>query len=302
MGFNKGQFGSSAARARWRLQRVMASMWIIVSFTGWIVHTHLGSPLWLFPEIYLSILVVFQMWHWAAHQRWLFYPMWKVHVYHHWVVYPPKKFLSKVYQDDKAGRTILTSIAHDGPLYAGVASNLALLHAAGLTRPIDNFAALGFILVVAKFTNFIHHATHIEGHWMERFIYFHDLRALHYTHHQGTALHNFGMLDFTGDLLGQALFAPNYELSNRIAQKESHGPGNGTEHRSSVKPGPAPEIIRDGLEETIFLAIAAAVELIVGILGTLFGSVKVSPNMESAKPADSQTVAPSHWNDFFFFN
>jgi hypothetical protein len=327
MGFTKGVFGGSAARARWRLMRLSISLWIIVFLFSMLLYFFAGSPLWLLPEVYFSLLVVFQIWHWAAHQRWLFYPMWKVHVYHHWVIYPPKKFLSKVYKDDKAGRTTFTSLAHDGPLYLGVLANIAFLNAVELVRPLDCLAALVYIYLISAFTNFVHHATHVEGHWIEKFVYFHDLRALHYTHHQGTALHNFGILDFSGDIAGETLFAPNYELSNRKLNPEETAElcGHGNEHRSSVCPGPSPTVACNGLKEVAFYIIASSLEYSIGFLGLVFGAASetVDKNRRDVSTYESNfskneneilgvskmktthhapQIAPSHWGDFFLFN
>ncbi len=225
---------------------------------------------------------------------------------------------------------MLTSIAHDGPLYLGVASNVALMYAYGFLTPVDALAALSFIAVVASYTNWIHHAMHIEGHCLERFVYFHDLRALHYTHHQGTALHNFGMLDFSGDLAGHALFAPDYALSNRkgpnvpgIAAAEpggaacASGPGDNNEHLSRVQPGPDPLLARDGLQEVAFFALSLTIERIVRGLGTVFGDAKevhakgdtppIKPVLADKKPVvsapvENAHVSPEFWGDFFFFN
>lgn len=326
MGFTKGEFGGSAARARWRLIRVSASLWIFVLILAALLYSSIGTSLWLLPEVYLSVLVMFQIWHWAAHQRWLFYPMWKVHMYHHWTVYPPKKFLSKVYKNDKAGRTTLTSLAHDGPLYLGILSNIALIYFADLARPLDCLAAILFLYAIATFTNFIHHVCHIEGHWIEKFVYFHDLRALHYTHHQGTALHNFGILDFSGDLAGHALFAPNYAMSNRKpdAKESAELLGKGDEHQSTVHPGPLPTLARDGLMEVGFYLIALSIELTVGFLGLVFGVAddkqvkkkkvtdiiekipakrgKLTAQKAGETPVSTQDVPPSYWGDFFLFN
>ena len=105
MGFTKGKFGSSLERAKWRLKRVMMSMWIIITASGVLLHVLLGTALWLTPILYLMGLIAFHGWHYMAHQRNILYPMYKVHMYHHWKVYPPKRFLSKIYQNDKAGRT-----------------------------------------------------------------------------------------------------------------------------------------------------------------------------------------------------
>jgi hypothetical protein len=217
MGFSKGVFGGSAARARWRLLRTMLSMWILISSFSIVFHRTLDTPLWLLPQLYFVLLLVFHGWHWAAHQRWLCYPMWKVHMYHHWKVYPPKRFLSREYQNDKPGRTRLGSVAHDGPLYFGIVGNVAMLHALGLVDPVGVAVCVATYAFVGSFANWLHHTFHIEGHWIERYVYFHDLRALHYTHHQGTAKHNYGFLDFTGDLASGVLQQPDYALSNAAA-------------------------------------------------------------------------------------
>ena len=288
MGFSKGKFGSSAARTNWRLLRVMLALWIIIVACGVALHLGLDTPWWLTPQLYLVGLVSFHFWHWAAHQRRLLYPMWKVHMYHHWKVYPPKRFLSREYMNDKAGRTRLTSLMHDGPLYALLIGNIAALHATGwLPRTCDVTAALFAYAAVGSFFNWMHHTLHLEGHCIERFVYFHDLRALHYTHHQGTAEHNFGFIDFAGDVLGDSMVKPDYALSNsRCAGRggrEAGGggataaasvSGSGDEHISKVKAGPLPTLAADGLQECAFVGMCFVIEGLVGALGMIFGAAK----------------------------
>ena len=318
MGFTKGKFGTSAVRARWRLIRVMISMWIIICISGVLCYIALGTPLWLLPQLYGVGLCVFHAWHWAAHQRRLLYPMWKVHMYHHWHVYPPKRFLSRVYKNDKKGRTNLGSVLHDGPLYLGIIANIwALWHFQLLTKPADVLVSVLTNAWVGSFSNWLHHTFHIEGHWIERFVYFHDLRALHYTHHQGTAKQNYGFLDFSGDLAGGTTMAADYSLSNKmkkdgeeVGDLSSASLGDGSEHRSTVAPGELPGILRDGFKECAFCAFCFVIWLLIGAQGALFGAPryrggdnpdkKVAQTDELGQPSDSNLT--SVWTDFFLFS
>lgn len=292
-------------------------MFLIVAAIGWFLRFTIGSPIWLALEIYAYILVAFQLWHWAAHQRILFFgllpnPMYRVHLYHHWHVYPPTRFLSTLYKDDKAGRTTVGSLAHDGPLYALMVLNIALLKYYELINWYDVVASVGVVGFVGSYSNWMHHAIHIEGHWIERFVYFHDLRALHYTHHQGTALHNFGIIDFGTDYLGAALYKPDYSLSNGPAKKDAasaSAPGKGSEHRSKCKPGPPPTMA-DGLQEVSFYYLSSLIEVLVVAIGSVFGGTKDKkgrPASSGTAPAGSDAGKPKDdvlvsWADFFLFN
>eukprot|EP00567_Pseudictyota_dubia_P006065 CAMPEP_0197452350 /NCGR_PEP_ID=MMETSP1175-20131217/31832_1 /TAXON_ID=1003142 /ORGANISM="Triceratium dubium, Strain CCMP147" /LENGTH=305 /DNA_ID=CAMNT_0042985333 /DNA_START=1 /DNA_END=918 /DNA_ORIENTATION=+ len=266
----------------------MMSMWLLVALRGLASHVVVGSPLWLMPMLYLMGLVVFHAWHWMAHQRWLLYPAYKVHMYHHWRVYPPRRFLSKVYKNDKEGRTAWSSFCHDGPLYGGMLLNIIILWTVGaINRWHDLSVAVLSYACVGSWSNWLHHALHIEGHWFERYVYFHDLRALHYTHHQGTAKHNYGFLDFGMDMVDGSLAKPDYALSNNegigrndaqeihIGQKEQlllrRPSTSNDEHISAVKPGPLPNLAKDGLKECAFAVVAFLIEINVGILGLLLG-------------------------------
>ena len=304
MGFNKGKFGSSAARANWRLLRVMLGLWIVIVVSGAVLHLCLGTPWWLTCELYLVGLASFHIWHWAAHQRWLLYPMWKVHMFHHWKVYPPKRFLAREYKNDKEGRTPLTSLAHDGPLYAMLLGNAAALYAGGyLPRTHDVAVALASYAAVGSFFNWLHHALHVEGHCVERLLWFHDLRALHYTHHQGTAKHNFGFIDFAGDILGDSMEKPDYALSNSASagrggkdgqeeEKEAvaRAAGTGDEHKSKVKPGALPTLAADGPKECAFVGTCFVIEGLVGVMGFVFGAAKDERGAATSKQA---LAAPS---------
>jgi hypothetical protein len=193
-------------------------------------------------------------------------------MYHHWCVYPPYRFLSETYQDDKAGRTYLSSVAHDGFLYLGMTGNVFLLYYFQCINLVEACVSMVIYAAVGSYANWLHHAFHLKGHWIERFVYFHDLRALHYTHHQGTAKHNYGFLDFTADIAGQTLSKPDFSLSNEPQTLI----GKGDEHVSTVNPGPMPTFQTHGLQECFFCQISFAIEGLVGLLGMIFGAVKES--------------------------
>ena len=304
MGFNKGVFGGSAARARWRLQRVMMSFWLIIAAWGWALHAWVGTPIWLTLFLYTMGLLVFHGWHVAAHQRWLCPPMYRVHMFHHWQVYPPSRFLTRTYINDKAGRTRLGSLLHDGPLYVGMLGSVASLYALDVLDVPGVVASVLTYAFVGDFANWLHHTFHIEGHFIERFVYFHDLRALHYTHHQGTARHNFGFLDFAGDAAAGTMREADYALSNSAAAADAAKKklGRGDEHRSSLRPGEPPTLLRDGPRECLHCGVCFIIEGIVGLQGTVLGKA----HEEAAQPRGAgagkhplpEVATPSAW-DFF---
>lgn len=206
--------------------------------------------------------------------------MWKLHMYHHLVVYPPSRFFSRVYEDDEGGRTILNTLAHDGPLYAAILTNVALLYRLDSFRSVDVIISILVYGFVSSFGIWLHQAFHIQGHWMERFLYFHDLRALHYVHHQGNTQHNFGFLDHSGDIVAHSLRNADYSLSNisntktdMIGEPDVSSPTKAS-IRSACTAGPMPTIAHDGAEECAFAITCMTIEIIVRILGLTFGKVK----------------------------
>ena len=236
------------------------------------------------------------VWHLAAHQRWLCPPMYKVHMYHHWQVYPPSRFLSRVYTNDKEGRTNLGSVLHDGPLYVGMGGNVLALYLWGMIDIYGGAAGFATYAFVGSFANWLHHAFHIEGHFVERFVYFHDLRALHYTHHQGTARHNYGFLDFSGDTVTGTVRPGDYSLSNPDNRRtERDKLGLGDEHRSRVKPGPPPTLGRDGPLECVHCGICALIEGIVGLLGATFGGTTTVPTDSQAAVGQTEEADRASW-------
>ena len=243
-------------------------------------------------------------------------------MYHHWIVYPPSRFMTTVYLDDEPGRTPLTSLAHDGPLYVGMLANLVLLYRLNLLTHPDLGVCLLVYAFVSAFAIWLHQTFHIKGHWIERFLYFHDLRALHLVHHQGTAKHNYGFLDHSCDLIGNSLMTADFSLSNSWNQKTDEDKGTETppavasvqplpslllpdqlqSQPSSSPPSPSPPspsspytagimptLFNNGLLECCYAMTCVAIEIIVGLLGVIFGNAR---DKESPKGTITSTNSP----------
>jgi len=69
----------------------------------------------------------------------------------------------------------------------------------------DSIVSSLYIGVLLSFVNDIHEAYHLRGHWLERFQWFHVLRAIHLRHHQGDMLKNYGIVDFMVDTLASTI-------------------------------------------------------------------------------------------------
>ncbi|CAF3690130.1 unnamed protein product [Adineta steineri] len=175
---------------------------------------------------YFVEYILFYLWHWQAHHRIWWIPFnegcYKKHKEHHWEIYPPKNFYGilkppinqtnrntdplpistwdymrhKTWVSDHEGLLILLT-------FIQLASARLIFHCSYSTIVC---ALLGFI-IMGFIGNWLHHAYHVEDHWLERYKWFHELRALHYIHHLGTAKHNYGVLNMTLDrFLGSFTF------------------------------------------------------------------------------------------------
>lgn len=228
--------------------------------------------------------------------------MWKVHVYHHWKLYPPSRFMTTVYLDDSPGRTPLSSFAHDGPLYIAMLLNLVVLYYLDLLSTADIGICLLVYAFVSSFAVWLHQTFHIQGHWIERFVYFHDLRALHLVHHQGTAKHNYGFLDHSCDIIGDSLLKADFSLSNSwncktdgdkdskaVSVQELPPSLSPSEPSRSASPAPAPSLspytagemptlFMNGFKECLFAMTCVTIEIIVGLLGVILGNAHDNDN------------------------
>ncbi len=123
--------------------------------------------------------------------------LYRSHKTHHEKLYPPEDFLSKTYRDAPIS---------DRPLYY-------YLLAIALSSVVFYFllptaiavTLLTEMLILAYANDWVHTATHIEGHWLERFEWFVKWRELHLIHHENDAV-NIGIFSwFTDKLFGTYL-------------------------------------------------------------------------------------------------
>jgi sterol desaturase/sphingolipid hydroxylase (fatty acid hydroxylase superfamily) len=179
---------------------------------------------------YLVEYIAFYLWHFQAHHRVWWIPFnegcYNKHKEHHWELYPPKDFygarkrqtsetnnsgtngdpLPISWWDYMRHKTWISD--HEGLLilltFIQLVAARLFFHCSYSTI---GCAFFGF-MIMAFIGNWLHHAYHVEDHWLERFKWFHELRALHYIHHLGTAKHNYGVLNMTLDrFLGSFTFS-----------------------------------------------------------------------------------------------
>ena len=58
-----------------------------------------------------------------------------------------------------------------------------------------------FAVVGAYIANYLHQSFHVKGHFLERYGWFHELRAVHYIHHLHSTRHNYAVLNVGLDWL-----------------------------------------------------------------------------------------------------
>lgn len=52
-------------------------------------------------------------------------------------------------------------------------------------------------LIIFTYAKWLHQAFHIDGHWMEQYAWFHEMRMNHFEHHLNAIDVNYGFLDFS---------------------------------------------------------------------------------------------------------
>lgn len=126
---------------------------------------------------------------------------------HHFVVYPPRYFFGNpklkkqeyVYDWTDyvplARFKSLGALCHDGPMYLLAFGVIYIAYKLGASRA----SMIGGVLelfIVGSIAIYLHNSFHVKDHWLERFQWFHELRALHYIHHLGNANHNYALMNF----------------------------------------------------------------------------------------------------------
>ena len=117
----------------------------------------------------------------------------ETHVIHHKQMYPPEDYI------DSGQYREVPNEAQPFKYYAAAA--VPLVTAVFLLAPLTIAIALAAELVVIAWANdWLHQKFHIEGFWMERYTWFHELRALHWHHHVDDSK-NLGIFSWFGDRL-----------------------------------------------------------------------------------------------------
>lgn len=122
------------------------------------------------------------------------------HIAFHWVgfrphdthhdLYTPQDYISATYR--RAGRhSVIQDLAYSFPalIYCGIVWAIFGFWAAIL--------AAGVVILMAIINQYMHDAFHIEGHWLERYHWFWQLRLAHWVHHVEDR--NFGIVSTLQD-------------------------------------------------------------------------------------------------------
>jgi hypothetical protein len=167
-----------------------------------------GTAIWTGILWWAVSMSVFLGWHVQAHERIPWLP-WnescrEYHIRHHWVTFPPWYYWGapngkKMPAGFKNGLPFNSSFAHEALLYVGALVALAGARwLCGCSWP----TVLGlfiFALVFGSIGNWFHNIFHVKDHYLSKYAWFRELRALHYLHHVGSAKQNYAMVNFVLD-------------------------------------------------------------------------------------------------------
>jgi hypothetical protein len=197
---------------------LMAMYSAIVAFSV-LVSLITGAPWWLQVAFYFVDLLVFYVWHYAAHQTWSG-ELNKLHMDHHLRVNPVSRFFSSdELNQKKYGRTdfssfrkslivfsplqsshVASGLHHEGWLFAG---NFAVLLFAGLlgVSVRDLLAAFIMAITMGVLGAGLHSSFHIRSFFLSDRAWYRELRALHFMHHMGDQNSNLAVLNLSVDKL-----------------------------------------------------------------------------------------------------
>lgn len=126
--------------------------------------------------------------HWVMHQRWSGL-MWRSHMKHH-RMYPPREAVAEgEYRTIGADSAVFVYITVGAVLAALFVATLSLRMALPLAAEM---------LLVGWLNDAVHDATHVRGHWLQRFAWFERIRETHVIHHRNMK-YNHGLLTFVAD-------------------------------------------------------------------------------------------------------
>jgi len=138
--------------------------------------------------------------HWSGHHHWSGRWFHAHTVEHHIELYPPKRYLG----DEEVGAKDANA-----KYYSGVLLSPIILSAYwfGITAFLPIIVTFIFCGSWLKTVDWFHTQYHLNGSILEGYEWFAVLRELHYLHHTGSMLRNFGVTDFFVDfLLGNLAF------------------------------------------------------------------------------------------------
>ena len=126
--------------------------------------------------------------HRLMHERWTG-PLWRSHQLHH-KLYNPKSPASSIYKE-----VGWRSFKYRALIFLAVVGAFFCLLPFWMA-----FALLVEVSVLSAVSTYIHDATHIADHDLERFGWFRYLKGMHWTHHANTKK-NLGIITFLFDRL-----------------------------------------------------------------------------------------------------
>jgi hypothetical protein len=158
---------------------------------------------------YHAVLVVLYLWHRQAHTKYRWnQECFRLHMAHHWQKYPPSKFFGEKPEEYKTMNVVFETAGfqHELLLYVGAIVSLVITKFVFQASWIHcAWAAAGYAMC-AYVGNYFHNSFHVLNHPLNKFRWFHELRALHYIHHLGNAKHNYALINFTLDKLAGHYF------------------------------------------------------------------------------------------------
>jgi len=172
-------------------------MWLSIFSYSILVSEIKGCHCWVMIAHYFGTLFILYCWHWQAHQNLSWVPFNKecrrLHNEHHFKTYPPSKYFGKdVTKLEVTHDSFFTQ--HEMLMYSMLVVQLVIGYYIG-----EKFGPLAgvfiFAVVGAYIANYLHQSFHVKGHFLERYGWFHELRAVHYIHHLHSTRHNYAVLN-----------------------------------------------------------------------------------------------------------
>ena len=187
------------------ITRIMYSVLICYSLLA----SFLGGGRWYTQIIfYFVFLMLFYIWHWLAHQKFMG-KMHKIHWEHHFESFPPSRFYGKDGDCERLyGKQIPTlwdllnpkrstnfTLHHEGLLYVFLGITMVVARLVFSCSWTTLSFSVAMAATIGMVGSALHSSFHVKGFHLERYSWYRQLRTLHYMHHLGNTQHNFGILN-----------------------------------------------------------------------------------------------------------